>query len=138
MKRIIIYSVLIFLSACVDVVNGSKIPNVHFRYSVDLYQDQFLRAPGNYRIYPNIGYKGLIVYNLDGNIFYAYDLACTYKDGIHEISTGTKGSEPIIECKHCGSIFNLINAGAPVEAPATYPLKQYTCSKSNMSVWITN
>lgn len=142
MKRIFIYSIYIFiilLSSCSDSLTHSNIPDVSFRFAVNLQEDTFLNAPGNYRIFNGVGYKGVIVYNLDGNSFYAYDMACPHKDGNHKLSTSsTKGSEPVITCEKCGSIFNLIDAGAPVKAPAVYPLRSYNCVRSNMLLHISN
>ncbi|QZT36319.1 Rieske 2Fe-2S domain-containing protein [Halosquirtibacter xylanolyticus] len=141
MKRIFIYSLHIFLLhliSCSDSSYESNIPDVRFRVKIDLQNDPFLRAPGNYKVFDYGGYKGLLVYNLDGNIFYAYDLACTHENGAHVITSKKQGSEPTIICETCGSHFNLITAGAPIKAPALYPLRSYSCTRSNISIWVTN
>ncbi|MDC1106568.1 Rieske 2Fe-2S domain-containing protein [Prolixibacteraceae bacterium] len=141
MKRIFIYSIHIFLLLLVSCTGSSyesNIPDVRFRVQIDLRDDDFLRAIGNYRVYDYGGYKGLIIYNLDGNTFYAYDLACTHNNGAHILTPQKQGSEPTIKCETCGSIFNLIDAGAPIKAPAVYPLRNYSCTRSTLTIWVSN
>ena len=98
------------------------IPNVHVSFYI--YPNNEGLIPGMHRVYPQDGYKGVLVYCLEQNTYLAYEMACPYdfqKDSaIVEFDPTTLHLVDSV----CGSRFQIID-GMPVGGPASVPLKQY-------------
>ncbi len=115
----------VFLFAC-DKEKFRVIPYVPVYLTINLNIVNDLMVPGNSVFIGGQGYGGIVVYCFEpGNIYYAYDGACT-----HEISTTcrVKNEGVLATCNCCGSQFFLMGEAYPSKGPATFPLQQYQTS----------
>jgi Rieske Fe-S protein len=125
----------VFLYAC-DKEKFSVIPYVPVYLTVNLNIVNDLMVPGNSVIFTGQGYGGIVIYCFEpGNIYYAYDGACT-----HEISTScrVRNEGVLATCPCCNSQFFLMGEAYPSKGPATFPLQQYQTSVMGTTLRIYN
>ncbi len=124
-----LFIAILFLSAnSCDKIQDSQVPDVPVSFTIDLNIFNDLLIPGNSRLFPNVGFGGIIVtYEPEGN-YSAYDATCTY-----EISQNCRiKNEGILgTCECCDSQFILTGGAYPAKGPAAAPLKNYRVSSIN-------
>ena len=124
-----------FLYAC-DKEKYEVIPYVPVYLTVNLNIVNDLMVPGNSVFFGGQGYGGIIIYCFEpGNIYYAYDGACT-----HEISTScrVRNEGVLATCPCCNSQFFLMGEAYPSKGPASFPLQQYQTSVMGNTLLIYN
>ncbi|MDR1739880.1 MAG: hypothetical protein LBR45_03905 [Bacteroidales bacterium] len=131
--------VVFLCTACIRN-NYIKIPVPAVKYVVYPYGGDYeLMAIGGYKIIPNEGYAGIIVYHYSDEEFLAYDLACPndYQQGCKvEYFNG----DLMLECPCCGTTFSIFD-GFPRSNVDTYPSPLYkygTSIGANRVVYIYN
>jgi hypothetical protein len=125
----------VILVAC-DKEKYRVIPYVPVYLTINLNIVNDLMVPGNSVFFGGQGYGGIVIYCLEaGNIYYAYDGACT-----NEITTScrVKNEGVLATCSCCGSQFFLMGEAYPSKGPATFPLQQYQTSVSGTTLRIFN
>ena len=126
---------LLFFGACSNENPRVDIPFrfVNEQIPINSIQYQKLWNPGGYAILPAAGYKGIIVVNVGGNTYKAYERACTF-DPRAECSLIEMDDTELFMIDHCcNSSFNL--QGAPIGGPASIPLLEYqTVIEGNMLI----
>lgn len=125
----------IIFASC-DKERYRVIPYVPVYLTINLNIVNELMVPGNSVFFGGQGYGGIVIYCFDaGNIYYAYDGACT-----HEISNScrVKNEGVLATCTCCGSQFFLMGEAYPSKGPATFPLQQYQTSVSGNTLRIFN
>lgn len=96
--------------------------------------DNELAPVGNYKLFPNYGYAGIIVYHFTETEYLAYDLACpndyeygckvTYHPEL--LSLKCEGCAGCQDCKTgCGTVYNILS-GFPEEGYLPNPLHIYS------------
>ena len=78
-KLVIIYVLLIFVNCQKNSINKNPyIPDLKFDYDINLNLPEYdnLKFVGGTKIIDRIGYKGVIVFNLNGNNFLAWEASC--------------------------------------------------------------
>jgi hypothetical protein len=104
---------------------NNPIPTVFVNFYIQLNSPLYnaLNIPGNSIVFPNEGYKGVIVTRIDFETFAAFDAACTF-DPDHKwgrvVPDGVFAKDTV-----CGSKFFLMFGGSVFEGPAKIPLKMY-------------
>lgn len=106
---------------------------VNEQIPINSIQYQKLWNPGGHVLLPGAGYKGIIVVNAGGNIYKAYERACTF-DPRAECSLIEMDETELFLIDHCcNSSFNL--QGIPIGGPASIPLLEYqTIIDGNMLI----
>jgi nitrite reductase/ring-hydroxylating ferredoxin subunit len=125
----------LFFAAC-DKEKHRVIPYVPVYLTINLNIVNELMVPGNSVFFGGQGYGGIVIYCFDpGNIYYAYDGACTY-----EISNScrVKNEGVLATCSCCGSQFLLMGNAYPSKGPASFPLQEYQTSVSGNTLRIFN
>ncbi|MFZ5428772.1 MAG: ubiquinol-cytochrome c reductase iron-sulfur subunit [Bacteroidota bacterium] len=125
----------LFFAAC-DKEKYRVIPYVPVYLTINLNIVNELMVPGNSVFFGGQGYGGIVIYCFDpGNIYYAYDGACT-----HEISNSCRvNNEGVLAtCPCCGSQFLLMGNAYPSKGPATFPLQEYQTAISGNTLRIFN
>jgi hypothetical protein len=144
LKRNLITLITISAMLILLVVNCSKDQNTFLPYTrvnlrISLVNYNHLMIPGNSVLFRNEGYKGIIVVCTDPNSpqYFAYDACCPYEKDYSGVVTiqpvknlpsppyTVFSSEFFGICNKCGSKFNLMANGQPVEGPANHYLQSY-------------
>ncbi len=108
-----------------DPIN-SRIPfrTVNFGVFVNSATNKELWADGGYKIFPNEGYKGVIVYRVSSGVYRAYEMACTYQpeELCEKVEVDASGLFLIDKC--CKSTFDF--NGNVTGGPAPEKLLEYS------------
>jgi len=118
-------SLILFASSCEQESNGPKIPFVpvyeEIAYQSVAYKDLW-NLNGHIEI-DDAGYKGIIVFNQGGNVFRAFEQACSYDplESCSKVVVDDSGLFLIDKC--CNSTFDF--SGIPTGGPAFRPLLEY-------------
>lgn len=138
MKKIFaVYLVLFSLANCTDSGNDNPIlPNVAVNQTVYLNNpsNNDLLFPGGYVLIPG-GIKGIVVYRGNGDLFYAFDLACPHLPPNDCTKMTVDGLNMICTCDD--TKFALALGGAP-QSGTKYPAKEYKVVKNGETLKITN
>ncbi|MFD2568459.1 hypothetical protein [Pseudotenacibaculum haliotis] len=129
---------IIFLGCTSNTNNNDCLPFISVNTSVNLDLPQFidLQVPGGWA-YVNGGHQGLIVYNINGVQFKAFDRLCPGQN-ISSCSQMIVDSNLRILCQCDDSEFNILN-GAPLTEGVTCFAKEYLVENLNGSILrITN
>lgn len=103
--------------------DGSDIPNVYVNFTLLPNSIDFIETGG--WIYINDqGYRGIIIYRPQSDIFYAYERTCTHDAEKKTAQVELEESGITVVDSTCMSRFILLD-GTPFDGPATIPLKQY-------------
>jgi nitrite reductase/ring-hydroxylating ferredoxin subunit len=102
---------------------GSEIPNVYVNFYLQPNTIDFMQTQG-WKYYNEEGYRGVIVYRLDQDNFYAYERTCPYdaQKDCARVEVTNSGVLMVDSC--CMSYYSILD-GMPVAGPTTSPLKQY-------------
>ena len=138
-------------------VNCSKdqntfLPYVRVNLYIPLATYNHLTIPTNSVLFQHEGYRGIIVVCVDpgSNAYYAFDACCPYEKDYSGIVTiqpianlpsqpGTIYSSDFLGiCNKCGSKFNLISGGQPIEGPTNHFLQRYNISSGMGSITVSN
>ena len=139
MKKIFFLVIIVLSLGCANnPINTNCFPFVTVDGTIDLNLPQFidLQVPGGWA-YTNGGLQGLIIYNLNGVQFKAFDRLCPGQN-LSSCSQMTVGSNLRIICSCDGSEFNILN-GAPLTEGSTCFANEYLVDNVNGSLLrITN
>src|SRR6187402_736361 len=124
-KYILLIIISLFFLGCSDHENSNKNPYLpNYNFSVDLnlslptYSD--LKYVSNSIYYPNVGVRGIIVFNTNGSGGYvAYDAACPNQEAGSCVAMTINGVNAVCSCDK--KEYNLFTG----QSDAGYPLKQY-------------
>ena len=137
-KAIFLFLTILFLSCTSGSNENDCFPFISVNETVNLNLPQFidLQVPGGFA-FTSGGHQGLIVYNLNGNQFKAYDRLCPGQN-ISSCSQMTVDANLRILCQCDDSEFNILN-GAPLTPGVTCFAKEYLVENLNGTVLrITN
>ncbi len=140
MKKIVVFIfIFIFLLSCKDdyTDGNSYLPNVTVNFSINL-----LLPEGNdllnynYKIFPDKGIKGVIVFN-NGLTYTAFDLACPHIP-LQDCSTMTFAQSDLsMKCPCDDETFSKID-GAPQNPEIRQAARTYIVTKTGDMLYIRN
>lgn len=123
---------------CSSEPNDDPIPYVPFtEIIVNLNLPEYfnLHADNTYE-YIDGGVKGLILYRLNANTFYAFERNCSFRPQEACATVEVHSSQLYMEDTCCGSTFNF--SGEPQGGPAFRPLRKYMTRIAGNEVIITD
>ncbi|MGP8214474.1 MAG: Rieske (2Fe-2S) protein [Bacteroidia bacterium] len=128
LPAIIIVAIILFLpgSGCKKETTCNGVPNVGVNININLSNPSYSSlnyVGGNEAV--SGGYDGILIYQYQQGVFYAYDCCCPYdgQSNSKAIVTAQKNGIYAV-CPVCGSSF-LLSSGQPNKGPSSCPLKQY-------------
>lgn len=129
MKNVFLFILISSLFSCKDdyVDGNTLLPNVtvNFTINLNLPEGIDLRTGGNYKIFPNKGIRGVIVFNNGLENYTAFDLACPHIE-LQECSTMTfEQSQLSMKCPCDDKEFSKID-GAPLDSSIRYAARNYS------------
>lgn len=138
MKRVILISLLTLLFACKKTEETNNcFPFISVNESINLNLPQYinLRTPGN-SVYITGGHRGIVIYNVNGKDFKAFDRACP--NHIDSCLPMTIKNDIRLKCS-CNNVeYNILN-GSPLVGKSTCFAKEYNVENLNGTVLrITN
>ncbi|NIJ43929.1 copper chaperone CopZ [Wenyingzhuangia heitensis] len=147
-KNIIFFFTLLILTACTNQgfnQQNTMVPNTNVNFSISTPSFISLSGIGNYHIEAGQGFMGVIVFNIDGNTFRAFDLGCPYVNPNEcqvpmTIENGT-GEMSCANCANDDITFTQQITGVTIgegDSEKTYYLREYSAFLENGSVRITN
>ena len=113
------------------------VPLVSANLNLDLPQFNGLNFPGNSVVLEQLGVRGVVVYNLNNELYTAFDLA----DPNHMImSCSTMELDGIIATCPCTTDANTYDviSGQHVDQPALFPMQAYRAVRNGNIVQISN
>ena len=133
---VLILSAGIFHSC--ETNRGQIIPYVQVYVDLDLYAELGSVGIGTTVVIPNEGYRGIVLYREEYQLFHAYDMTCTeYPEHDQAIVRDTI-FDGVYTCPQCDSKFVIINGAYPDSGPAEFPLVEYRTSIQGNLLLITN
>lgn len=142
MKKFLIFSIFcLIFTACTSDDNYRNNPylvdlNFVFTINLDLPQYNELNFAVNSVTTTNYGIKGVVIFNLNGSQFFAYELT----DPNHPPSTCStlkvEGTEAVCGCED-GNRYSIIT-GELLEGEGEYPLKPYQVVRQGNILEISN
>lgn len=142
MKKIILYGFLALLgTACTsddELSDNPYLINRSFSYQLHLSFPEYeqLNFNGNHIILSHIGLNGVVVYNINGTQFSAFELSDP-NHALRDCSQLTvNGAEATCNCDD-GNVYEIIT-GQPLEGDGIYSLKRYMTSRSGDVITISN
>ena len=139
MRKAFFLIATVLFSSCIDnQINNGCFPFVSVNETVNLDLPQFidLQVPGGWA-YTSGGFQGLIVYNINGNQFLAWDRLCP-GENLSACSQMIVDSNLRILCQCDDSEFNILD-GSPLTQGVTCSLNRYNVENLNGSfLSITN
>lgn len=142
MKKIKLYVFLALLStACTSDDKTRDNPyliNQSFSYQLHLSFPEYeqLNFSGNHLVLPHIGLNGVVIYNINGSQFSAFELSDP-NHALRDCSGLTvSGAEASCNCND-GNVYEIIT-GQPLEGNGIYSLKGYAIKRSGDVITISN
>lgn len=139
MKKILVLVILtVFLGCSNNDNNNDCVPFINVNETINLDLPQFidLQVPGGWAYAPG-GHQGLILYNINGFQFKAFDRICPGQD-LNSCSQMNVDASLRIICPCDDSEYNILN-GAPLTEGASCFAKEYLVENISDSVLrITN
>jgi hypothetical protein len=133
---VLILSAGIFHSC--ETNRGQIIPYVKVYVDLDLYAELGSVGIGTTVVIPNEGYRGIVLYREEYQLFHAYDMTCTeYPEHDQAIVRDTV-FDGVYTCPECDSRYVIINGAYPDSGPAEFPLVEYRTSIQGNLLLITN
>ena len=93
-----------------------------------------LNFPGGSEYFTG-GVNGIVIFNIDGWSFSAFDRACPYDWDYLDARIWIEEDGITLKCPRCGSMFNILD-GNVLNGVAKYPLKQYYTKYDGWKLWI--
>ncbi|WP_196885373.1 Rieske 2Fe-2S domain-containing protein [Aureivirga sp. CE67] len=140
MKNVFIVFIfsLLFMS-CEENETNDNLPNYNVNLNLNLRNPEFisLRTPGGIA-YAQGGIQGIIIYNVNGKTFKAFERACPHLDVNSCNAMTVKGSTRLL-CPCDDSEFNILN-GSPLSEGITSFAREYraTYNQATDMLRITN
>ena len=142
MKKIVAFaSLAIFLFSCSgnddNFRNNPNLPNLNFsaRLNLSLPEYNQLQFAGNSYATYNYGVKGIVIYNINGSQFTAFELS----DPNHPASdcSGMTVNGVIATCSCEGNSYNIITGEPATQGDLQYTMKPYRIQRSAniLEVW---
>ncbi len=145
MKKIVflIGITLIFSCSSDDGPNNPFLPSVFVDFQINLNLPIYdpLEFPGGIFVERTAGrgIKGVIIYNQDGNQFFAYELSDPNLDPNLPCSTLTvTGSRASSDCDGNENIYEITSLGQQVKGEGGFPLLQYRIRRDGNTLTVTN
>lgn len=135
---ILIFCTLFIFSSCENENPRADIPFrfVHEEINVSSIQYQALWNAGGYIILSNAGYKGILLRHEGGNVYTAFERACTYDPRESCAIVEMDESQLFLIDRCCNSTFDL--SGNPSGGPASIPLVRYNTFLDQNILTISN
>ncbi|MGB0892638.1 MAG: hypothetical protein ACPGUU_09820 [Flavobacteriaceae bacterium] len=138
-KKVIFFCTVILLLGCSNSGNQNNcfpFINVSETINLDLPQYINLRIPGNWQYVPG-GHQGIIIYNLNGEQFKAFDRLCP-GENLDACSQLVVENNVRMKCPCNDKEYNILN-GAPLTSGEECFAKEYVVENLNGTVLrITN
>ena len=96
-----------------------------------------LNFPGNAVIVPNIGLRGLVVYNFNNSQYVAYELSDPNHSPNNCSQMTINGIEATCPCPDDINKYNIIT-GQPIEGNGEYGLKAYRVERNGAIITVSN
>ena len=96
-----------------------------------------LNFPGNSVIVPNIGLRGLVVYNFNNSQYVAYELSDPNHSPNNCSQMTINGIEATCPCPDDINKYNIIT-GQPIEGNGEYGLKAYRVERNGAIITVSN
>ena len=145
MKHFLFFSLLsVLISGCSSSDDGrNNNPNlvdINFRYRLNIESAEFnqLQFPGNQVsiYYESVGIGGVVVYNVNNDIFLAYELSDpNHTPDSNCLGMTMNGIEATCSCE--GNVYNIVT-GEQVEGEGEYAMKPYRVEKNGKFLTISN
>jgi nitrite reductase/ring-hydroxylating ferredoxin subunit len=136
--------ILILLTSCSssDLERNPYLPEFSFRFQVNLNLPEYddLRYAGGSVLIPQLGHKGVLVFNLNGNIFFAWEASCPNHSPNSCSQTQIKGVLAECSCEkfqYSLATGQLLNPSEE-DSEKGYPLLFYQTENRGNSVIISN
>jgi hypothetical protein len=137
MKKSFFLVVSILIFACADNTQvGNCLPNIAMSVSTDLNNPSNIntQTPGGFTILIG-GEKGILLFNINGSTFVAFDLICPNKDCS---SPMTFDNGLTLKCACDESEYSVHLGGSPQTNGSNCPAREYRVLKNGSSIRITN
>ncbi|HEX7411951.1 MAG TPA: hypothetical protein VF298_07415 [Bacteroidales bacterium] len=125
----------IFLVSCRKDSASSRVPYVYV--NIQLYPNSIDFIPTSGWVYVTGGNRGIIVYRMTENEFFAYDRTCPYDPENLAARVRIDPSGVIVVDTVCGSKY-ILTTGYPISGPSKSPLLQYRTSYDGEVLYISN
>lgn len=142
MRYSIFFILLSFvLSACSsddDYKDNPYLIDQRFQFQLHLSLPQYeqLNFPGNHIVIPQVGLNGVVIFNMNNDMYYAYELS----DPNHQLRDCSAMSvdqlEATCSCQD-GNVYSIIT-GQPIEGGGIYAMKPYRVERLAESLIISN
>ena len=126
-RRVVFVIGLVMLAGCEPQLTDSPIPLTTFAdmvINLSLPEYAALRVDGGFKMFNNIGVRGVIVYRVSNSSFHAYERNCSYHPNEAGATVDIHSSNLFMQDFSCNSTFNFSD-GQPQGGPAWRPLRQY-------------
>lgn len=140
-KKVILVLVLSSLTACIENnfnQQNTLVPEVNVNTTVSL---DFISFPSTFTIKQGQGYQGIIVFNIDGTNFRAFDLGCPYTSpsecSIPMQVDEVTGEMSCIGCSSDDITFTQYQNGVTI-GESDYFLREYYAFQEGGVIRITN
>lgn len=142
MKKIKLFvSLSLLVLACSDddeVRHNPYLIDQKFSYQLHLSLPEYnqLNFDGNHIVLPQLGLNGVVVFNINGSMFSAFELS----DPNHALRDCSRltvsGTEASCSCDD-GNVYEII-MGQPVEGDGIYTMKRYNINRAGDVLTISN
>ncbi|WBL22680.1 Rieske (2Fe-2S) protein [Zunongwangia sp. HRR-M8] len=144
MKGFLFFNLLlVLLTGCSssddNLNNNPNLVNINFGFNINLDLPQYnqLNFPGNQIAIYNegIGIKGVVIYNINNDLFLAYELSDPNHAPNDCSAMEMNGIEATCSCE--GNVYNIIS-GEQVKGNGEYAMKPYRVEKRGNTITISN
>jgi hypothetical protein len=142
MRKTVLLSILCVLLSCSNNDTVRRNPfliDIGFQTTINTNLPQFsnLNFPGNFVVVPNIGIRGVVIYNLGNSQLFAYELS----DPNHAPSAcstlNIQGITAVCPCTDDINEYNIIT-GQPTAGGGIYGMRAYRVTRSNNIITVSN
>lgn len=142
MRKAALLSILCILFSCSKSDDAGRNPfliDVGFQATINtnlpLYSN--LNFPGNFVVVPNIGIRGVVVYNLGNSQLFAYELSDPNHPSTPCSTLTIQGITASCPCTDDINEYSIIT-GQPTSGGGIYGLKAYRASRNGNIITISN
>lgn len=142
-KKAILFSFFLALTACIKndfSQRNTLVPYVN-NVNFPVYDSELINIIGEHKIIHGQGYQGVIVFNIDGTNFRAFDLGCPYREPNKcNIPMQVDEATGEMSCAGCGDDdirFDQFRTGVTI-GETDYYLREYNAYLEGGVVRITN